>query len=102
MKADEPCPPIVKFGMSTDESRRMVERHFDLMDERDQIAAGVDDHNLRTACIAKALLDGRSVTPAPMAMPATEPQPAPVEAPPVVVITQRARPDNLRERFGLS
>lgn len=79
MKADEPRPPIVKFGMSTDESRRMVERHFDLMDEQDQIAAGVDDHNLRTACIAKALLDGRS---APQPQPILIPLPvAPVEVP---------------------
>jgi len=81
---------------------RIVERHFGVSDEQQLLAGGVLDHNLRVACIAKALLDGRSVKPAPVAAPATEPEPTPVEAPPVVVITQRARPDNLRERFGLS
>ncbi len=103
MKADGPRARIVKFGMATDESEHMVERHFDLMEEGQLLAAGVMDHNLRTACIAKALLEGQPAPeplPAPVAPPEVEP--APEVAPPVVVVSHRARPDNLRERLGLS
>jgi hypothetical protein len=103
MKADEPRAPIVKFGMSTDESQRMVQHHFALMDDRQSVAAGVLDHNLRMACIAKALLDGKPVPkpmPAPVAPP--EAEAAPEVSPPTVVVSHRARPDNLRERLGLS
>jgi hypothetical protein len=67
------------------------------------VAAGVLDHNLRTACIVKALLDGQPTPeplPAPVALPEVEP--APEAAPPAAVVTHRARPDNLRERLGLS
>jgi len=71
------------------------------MEERQLLAGGVLDHNLRVACIAMALLAGKKPTPpAPVAVPEVEPPPQ--VAPPVVVITQRARPDNLRERLGLS
>jgi hypothetical protein len=103
MKAGEPRAPIVKFGMTTDESQRMVQHHFDLMDDRQAVAAGVLDHNLRTACIAKALLDGQPASePLPMPVALPEAEPAPEVAPPIAAVTQRARPDNLRERLGLS
>jgi hypothetical protein len=103
MKADEPQAPIVKYGMATDETDRMVQRHFDVTEEQHAIAGGVLDHNLRVACIAKALLDGQAAPeplPAPIALPEVES--APEVAPPAVVTSQRARPDNLRERLGLS
>ncbi|MGH6697535.1 hypothetical protein [Sphingopyxis sp.] len=103
MKADEPAP-IVKYGMATDETQRIVECHHALMAEQQQLAAGVLDHNLRMACIAKALFDardGKPSVPAPVAAPEADVEPVPEVAPPTVVITERARPDNLRERLGL-
>lgn len=103
MKAEEPgsARTADKYGMPIEYAPRIVERHFGVSDEQQLLAGGVLDHNLRVACIAKALLDGRPVPSAPAAVPAP-PAPAPEVAPPVVVITQRARPDSLRERFGLS
>ncbi|WP_156358212.1 hypothetical protein [Sphingobium sp. Leaf26] len=80
---------------------RIVERHFGVSDEQQLLASGVLDHNLRVACIAKALLDRPLAPSAPVAVPAPEAAPAPEVAPPVVAITQRARPDSLRERFGI-
>lgn len=91
MKADEPRAPIVKFGMSTDQSERMVERHFDLMHEGQQLAAGVLDHNLRTACIVKALLEGQSAPEVP-----TSP-PSPLSVEPISAV-----PQDWRKKLGLS
>lgn len=73
MKDTEHDAPIVKYGMMTDETDRMVERHFDLMNEHQNIAAGVLDHNLRIACIATALLDGQAAPDAPPSMPTALP-----------------------------
>jgi len=104
MKAEEPgsARTADKYGMPIEYAPRILERHFGVSDEQQLLAGGVLDHSLRVACIAKALLDGRPAPSALVAVPAPEPEPAPEVAPPVVVITQRARPDNLRERFGLS
>lgn len=79
----------------------LVRCHFALMEERKLLAGGVLDHNLRVACVALAVLGNRTPTPtvpAPVAAP--EPEPVPV-APPAVVVSERAAPDNLRVRLGL-
>ncbi|MEO8722254.1 MAG: hypothetical protein ABI395_01855 [Sphingobium sp.] len=92
MKADEPAPRIVKYGMATDETHRIVECHHALMEEeQQQIAAGVLDHNLRVACIAHVLLNPMPALPAPVA----EVETVPEIVSPVVV-------SNLRERLGLN
>lgn len=86
--------------MTAEARAALVRCHFALMEERQLLAGGVLAHNLRAACIAKALLDRKPAPPAPV--PAPEVEPPPEVGPPVVVIPQRARPDNLRERLGIS
>lgn len=53
MKADR----IVKFGIATDETQRIVELHHTLMEERAQVADGVIAQNVRTAYAMRALLN---------------------------------------------
>ncbi|WP_226019060.1 hypothetical protein [Novosphingobium sp. FKTRR1] len=83
------------------DANRLVRRHFEVMEEQQLVAAGVLDHNLRIACTAYAVLN-RTPMP-PVAAPVTAPEAEPLRkvAPPVVVISERARPDNLRARLGL-
>jgi len=71
---------------------RIVERHFGVSDEQQLLAGGVLDHNLRVACIAKALLNAQPVPPAALAVPMPEP---------ALPIVPHARPSDMRSRLGL-
>lgn len=94
MKADEPRAPIVKFGMSTDESERMVQRHFEVLDEEQLIAGGALAHNLRVADIVHAKNNS-----ARQPMPVPNVSPVPVAS---VVKSASATLHDLRARLGLN
>jgi hypothetical protein len=96
MKADEPRAPVVKYGMSTDETERMVQRHVDVVDEQYLLEAGVLEHNLRVAAIVHAKLHG---------LPACEPlssNPPVLPSPPIPMVPFRSMPQDLRALLGLS
>ncbi len=99
MKADEPRAPVVKYGMSTDETERMVQRHVDVVDEQYLLEAGVLDHNLRVAAIVHAKLHG---LPAREASPSNPPEPPVLPTAPVPVEAVRSMPQDLRALLGLS
>ena len=96
MKADEPRAPVVKYGMSTDETERMVQRHVDLVDEQYLLEAGVLDHNLRVAAIVHAKLHGLHAND-PIACDLPVPP-----GPPVPVEPAQSVPQDLRALLGLS
>ncbi len=81
--------------MSTDETKRMVQRHVDVVDEQYLLEAGVLDHNLRVAAIVHAKLHG---------LPVCEPTPSTplvVPLPPVPVEPVCSVPQDLRALLGL-
>ncbi|MES3093871.1 hypothetical protein O6027_19940 [Sphingomonas aerolata] len=96
MKADEPRAPVVKYGMSTDETERMVQRHVDVVDEQYLLEGGVLDHNLRVAAIVNAKLHGSpACNPIPCDPPVLPGSPVPVEP-------AQSVPQDLRALLGLS
>lgn len=99
MKADEPRAPVVKYGMATDETERMVQRHVDVVDERYLLEAGVLDHNLRVAAIVHAKLHG---LPAREASPFNPPALPVLPTAPVLVEPAHSVPQDLRALLGLS
>ena len=103
MKADLPLSERQRIEAEDQREIRtaLVHRHFEVMEEQQLVAAGVLDHNLRVACIAYAVLNRTPVLPADAPVAVPEAKPPRTVAPPVVVISERARPDNLRERLGL-
>jgi hypothetical protein len=92
MNTDEASIRIAKYGMPAEYADCIVQRHFDVTDEHERIAAGVLDHNLRFACMATALLNGEPA-PAP---------PAPSIQTPEPVVPVNVEPENLRGLLGLS
>ena len=96
MKADEPRAPVVKYGMATDETERMVQRHVAVVDEQYLLEAGVLDHNLRVAAIVHAKLHGLPASnPIPCDPPVLPGSPVPVEP-------AQSVPQDLRALLGLS
>lgn len=96
MKAEEPRAPVVKYGMATDETERMVQRHIDVVDGQYLLEAGVLDHNLRVAAIVHAKLHGVALCePSPCDPPVLPVVPVPME--PVGSV-----PQDLRALLGLS
>lgn len=74
------------------------------VDDMKLLVGGVLQHNVNSAYAMRAILDrrdGKPTPPAPAPLAAPQPEPVPEVAPPSVVIPERARPDNLRERLGL-
>lgn len=94
MKADEPIAPVVKFGMSTDESERMVKRHIEIMDGQQLLEGGVLDHNLRVADIVHAKLNRARAS---AASPSELPVPIAHAVEPVTT-----SPQDWRAKLGLS
>ncbi len=103
MKADLPLSERQRIEAEDQRELRaaLLRRHFEVMEGQQLVAAGVLDHNLRVACIAYAVLNRTPVPPVDEPVAAPEAEPPRTVAPLAVVISERARPDNLRERLGL-
>lgn len=76
MKADEPYAPIVKYGMATDQTDRIIARHFGIVDDEAALAGAQIAHDIKISKALKAASDrqrqAETPPPAPPAQPLAE------------------------------